>query len=84
MKTGVILSLGFAMLLSGVLAPLVQSDEVKIDQNEKQMKATIEGENTDSGRKPNLLYRGAGGLAQGAYYAAKVPVDAVGRGGFCG
>ena len=64
-----------------VLAPLVNSEEVQIDQKDNRMKATIPAENPETaGRKPNLLYQGAGSIAQGVYYAAKAPVDAVGKG----
>lgn len=64
-----------------VLEPLVHSAEVEIDQKDNRMKATIPAENPETpGRKPNPLYQGAGSIAEGIYYAAKAPVDAVGKG----
>lgn len=55
--------------------------EIKIDQKEKRMKATIPADASQPpGRTPNFLYQGASSLSQGVYDAAKAPVDAVGKG----
>lgn len=55
--------------------------DIKIDQTEKRMKATIPAENSDApGRSPNIIDRGAGVVGHGIYYSAKAAVDGVGKG----
>lgn len=67
----------FVGLCQAVPAP----EDIKIDQTEKRMKATIPAENSDApGRGPNIIDRGAGAVGHGVYYTAKTAVDAVGKG----
>lgn len=79
------ISAAFVLITLLVFGRVCQAEyapaDIKIDQTEKRMKATIPAENSDApGRGPNIIDRGAGVVGHGVYYAAKTAVDGVGKG----